>query len=107
MRSTNDASSACFNSSLSLVWGRGWGHGAWVGSGILTDPWARGVSPEYRACIPYGQEEEPEVSRFEPKFPIGPRPSEGLAGHEVENQSAELVDGRPEAVVERRVARAR
>jgi hypothetical protein len=36
------------------------------GSGILTDPWARGVSPEYRPSIPYGQEGEPEVSRFGP-----------------------------------------
>src|SRR3954447_24253048 len=98
MRSTNDASSACFNSSLSLNWGRVWGRGACGTFGILTDPWGpAGVSPEYTAWIPYGQEGEPTCCDFRPDRPgerWSPRPRDRPrvasalgAGHEVVRQA--------------------
>src|SRR3954451_23741706 len=67
MRSTNDASSACFNSSLTLCWAgfasADSGRDAGLAAGPPSDPELAGTRRQYRTSIPYLQEEEPEVSR--------------------------------------------
>src|SRR3954468_22348501 len=81
MRSTNDASSACFNSSLTLCWAgfasADSGRDAGLAAGPPSDPELAGTDRQYRTSIPYLQEEEPEVSRLEPVRPARREPQSG------------------------------